>query len=601
MACATGAQAQEARLTLGGPLAGNPDVLSFGGGTWRVPKVMRLAQPGLEALGEGGTYRVALAWEILAEQIHADHTPDLLAAYPLNDFLQARAKAGGEIIVSLDATPLFLAQNPGAAAQADGPGWARSPIASEAEWALIAEHTVRHFNRLGVDPIIEVWNEPDHSLTGRIEDYIRLYRATTLGARRANRATRMAGPAVSDWTALTPDGRRYAEMFFAGAALTPVPQLGLSRLPVDVVTYHSFNRVPGQHHARVMRDIAGLTQRYGYAMPPVINSEWNIAATPPYPEGDLNGEFPGAAHVGASLIAMAKAGVSGQVFQMMVDPGDAGYHAGVLSLAGTPRAAYHAFDMADALSTGALIDVVSDSSVVTALAAQRDGQLRVLVAGFAPTDLMLIREAMERLSIAQPQLFHQLTKLPAQRMVGFFKGKGRPPSDDPQAAEALHIGRESFRTELARREIWRAGGQVTLALPRPMRLVSHQVIDRGTAPKGEDIRQLDAQTNKMLRDALTGAGAQLRALGVASPWIQTYAAELTQRVDGRGALARMPDSARAQLTPIDHGWSAPVVARLDAITQDQRARLDQPTKGPAASEHLFETRPYALHLLVFEP
>lgn len=592
--------AQQANLRVGGAENVSSKVFAFGGGVWRVPKVMRLAEPSLIALGEGGTYRAALAWEMLAKLSRPEDVTAILAAYPLNDFLAARAKAGGTIIVSLDATPLFLAQDKSARALADGPAWARAPIASEAQWAEIVRLTVRHFNKIGINPIIEVWNEPDHSLKGQFSDYIRLYRATTVGARKANSKTRLAGPALSDWTSTLPGGQRYAEAFFAAAAGTGAPSVGLSRLPIDAVTYHSFGRVPASHHARVMADIRRLAQAYGYRMPAVYNSEWNIAAEPPYPEGDLNGEFPGAAHIGASLIAMARAGLRGQTFQMMIDPGAKGYSAGVMTVAGSTRAAYHAFSLARPFVGSKVLNVSSDSDVVTAVATRRGGKLYVLVAAFAPTDLMLIRDAMEPVALERPAVFQELTKLPANAVKRFFGGNGRPPGASAAGQQALLEGRERFRAAQQRREAWRNGGQIVLSLPGAMQMTSYQLIDRSTAPKGNQVAQYDRKTNSQLKRDIERAAKEVQRLGLADQGVRDYLGELGERVDGRQALGRASGGVRAQIAPIDQSWATPTTQRIAGIAAGQAQALVQPVQGGRQQQVKLKTQPYALHLLVFQ-
>lgn len=579
----------QANLTLGGKLNANPRVFAFGGGVWRVPKVMRLAEPVLDALGQGGCTRAALAWELLARAGSPEQAAQILKSYPLNGYLAARAKAGGTIIITLDATPIHLAADRSAKKLADGPAWAKSPIASEQGWADLTAVIVRHFRALGINAYYEVWNEPDHALRGSVKDYLKLYRATVAGARRADKGARIMGPAVSDWGSVTPDGR-FAARFFEGAK-----QLGL---PINAVSYHSFNRVPANHHARVMADIRALARRTGHKMPPVFNTEWNIAAEPPYPEGDLNGEFPNAAHVGASLIGMAKAGLTGQVFQMMVDPGATGYHAGVLSVAGTPRAAYHAFALARPMTGGGLRDVSSDTSVITAVAAARGGKMQVLVAVFPPTDLMLIRDAMEDVAFGDPALFRSLSKLPANRLLSFFKGGGNNPAQGA-GASALEQGRARYRAALSAREGWRSGGRFTLTLPGAMRMAAHQVIDKSTAPSGGQVRAADAKTKSQLESALRALTPKLRNLGVAEAPVRAYGAELSERVDGRQALATAKGQLRADLAGLDQQWAAPAQQRLQALARQQASRLPVPVQSGSARSFTIATQPYALHLLTF--
>lgn len=579
-----------ARIDIGGEVSLPRAGFAFGGGVWRVPKVMRLAEPALADLGEGGTWRAALAWEVLAPARSLAEVEALLRAYPLNAFLTDRAQQGGTVIVTLDAMPRYLARETSDKRLGDGPLWARSALADEAGWADLTAAVVRHFRSLGIDAIYEVWNEPDHAFRGGIDDYMALYRATVAGARRVDGSARIAGPALSDWTAATDGGERWVAAFLTRAAA-----MGL---PVDVLTYHSFNRVPAAHHARVADEAARLLAQAGYGRRPLICSEWNIAAEPPYPEGDLNGNHAGAAHIGATLIAMARAGVGRQVFQMMVDPGTDGYSGGVLTAAGTPRAAFHAFAFAAEAARGTALDTRSSNGAVQALAFRRGGRTTVLVAVFPPTDLMLIRDAMEPLALADPAGFAALTAIPADRMRRHFLQAGRAPDLPPGPAAALAEGRARFEAARAETEGWRQGGSMILALPRPARLIGHRLIDQATGPAPRQILREDRATNRLLRDLLTRTGADLRGLlprGDAAA-IRAYGDALAARLDGRAELTK----AGPEVAAIDAAWIGPALERLAALRFAQAAALNQPVADVIASGFTLNTRAPALHLLTFE-
>ncbi|EEW24165.1 GH39 family glycosyl hydrolase [Rhodobacter ferrooxidans] len=576
-----------------------PTTFGFGGGVWRVPKVARLAEPLLTALGEGGTWRVALAWEVLAAAERPEDVTRLLQSYPLNDFLEARARAGGQIIVTLDAMPRFLARETGTKPLADGPLWARSATDDLAGWADVAERVARHFHGLGISAIYEVWNEPDHAFRGSLDDYVALYRATALGVLRADPGGRIAGPALSDWGSVI-HGERFVAGFLARAAATPLPELGLDRLPVDAVTYHAFSRVPGRHHARVLAEARGMLAAAGYGTVPLICSEWNVAAQPPYPEGDLNGTYPGAAHAAATMIAMAGAGLAGQVFQMAVDPGSAGYSAGVLTAAGTPRPVWHAFDMAaEAARLGPARAANSSDPVVQVAAFHGGSQLAVLLAVMPPTDLMLARDAMEPVAFDQPDVFSAIVAAGPESLAAFMFRNGEVPQGlSPAAVAALKAGREVLRTDQAAREPWRNGGTVHLVLPEPMQLVSHRVLDASTAATPESIAQSDRDTNTALRDLLGLAEHALRdQMTTANETsLRRYGDALAQRLDGRAELA-----GNAALAQIDQEWVVPVQTRLADLLAAQRARTVRPVTDASDQKTLdLAVEPYSVHLLLFQ-
>lgn len=585
-----------ATVSLGEPLEAEAP-MAFGGGVWRVPKVARVAEPALLALGEGGTWRAALAWEVLAAARSPEDVTRLLQDYPLNGFLADRAAAGGRIIITLDAMPRFLARERSDEKLADGPLWARSATDDLAGWADVVFRVAEHFRSLGIDATYEVWNEPDHSFRGGIEDYMALYRATVLGARRADPQARIAGPALSDWTAAI-DGERWVAAFLRRAAETPLPDLGLDRLPVDALTYHSFNRVPGRHHARVADEARALLARYGYDAE-LICSEWNVAAEPPYPEGDLNGTWPGAVHAGATLIAMAEAGVQAQVFQMAVDPGTQGYSAGVLTAAGTPRPVWQAFDMAQEAARGTAFAAASDDGVVSALAFRDGDRLAVLLAVFPPTDLMLARDSMEPVALTDPVLFATITRAGTPALADYFLRGGAMPEMPPDAAAALKAGRAAFVADQAAREVWRSGGTVRLLLPGPARLVAHRVLDETTAIPADKVARADDRTNALLRDLLGQVETDLRALMADGKGADArrYGDALADRLDGRDVLT----GADPALVDVDRSWIEPAQARLLDLAEEQRRQtvLAVADSAPSA-EVTLAVRPYSLHLLVFE-
>lgn len=571
--------------------------VAFGGGVWRVPKVARLAEPSLLALGEGGTWRAALAWEVLAAARNLEEVSELLRAYPLNGFLADRAAAGGEIMITLDAMPRFLARERSEAKLADGPVWARSAPADLDGWSDVVSRIVSHFQSLGIDAIYEVWNEPDHSFRGGIDDYMALYRATVLGARRVDPDARIAGPSLSDWTASI-DGERWVAAFLRRAAKMPLPELGMDRLPVDALTYHSFNRVPGRHHARVAEEARALLAANGYDAA-LICSEWNVAAEPPYPEGDLNGTWPGSAHAGATLIAMTEAGIAGQVFQMAVDPGSEGYSAGVLTAAGTPRPVWHAFDIAAAAALGLVLDLSSDDEVVSALAFRHSNKVSVFLAVFPPTDLMLARDAMESVALDDPKLFAEILGAGTQSLAGYFLDGQEMPDVSEPAAQALQSGRKAFVADQAKREGWRDGGTVRVVLPSAMRLAEHRVLDETTAISAKEISRQDAQTNALLRELLGRTEAYLRALIANGQSVDArrYGDALANRLDGRDVL----DINNTVLSEIDRAWVEPVQERLWGMIVDQRERTGVAVRGAELAKVLdIRVRPYSLHLLIFE-
>ena len=174
--------------------------------------------------------------------------------------------------------------------------------------------------------------------------YVDLYGASVTGGRRADVKARFAGPALSDWLSPTTGSGLFLPAFLAEA--------GRRGLPVDAITCtHSIASRSLLRPRRAPHPPMGLGRGDDRAVPLIVD-EWNIAATPPYPEGDLNASEAGAAFVAASLIAINRHGLGPQAFQMIADPGQPGYSGGAFTVAGLPRPSLPVFESAGRCRAG---------------------------------------------------------------------------------------------------------------------------------------------------------------------------------------------------------------------------------------------------------
>jgi glycosyl hydrolase family 39 (putative alpha-L-iduronidase) len=283
-----------------------------------------------------------------------------------------------------------------------------SPPSDYDRWSDVVEAVVRHFNgKLGLDAYYEAWNEPNYYYYGTTDQFMNQYYHSVVGARRADPRARIGGPGISEFlgasTALAPatdaekvriatlalEQRFLFRQFLEQASKTPVPELGLARLPVDFFSWHGFYFDPARYYAAVVPYVRDALSQAGYPRStPIVNSEWNIAPVPPYPEGDLNATQVGAAYAAASLIAMNEAGVDAQSFQMYLDPGGQGYYGGVFTASGIPRANFHAFSLFSRLR-GQQVRVTSSDPWVKATAFVDGDTAYVLVASYVPTRKMI--------------------------------------------------------------------------------------------------------------------------------------------------------------------------------------------------------------------
>ena len=585
-----------------------PPIFQFGGGVWRVPKVMPwVAQDMLDLPGRGGTYRAALAWEVLAESRDLADIEHRLKAYALNDFLKQVAARGGDVIISLDGMPKWLAADKSEKKMADGPAWAKSTPASGEGWRDVVEVVVRHFNgALGIDAIYEVWNEPDWSLRGSVGQYLDLYRWSVIGAKRGAADARMAGPALSDWSSPGVAGTDFFfQSFFNYAARTKAPEVGLNHLPIDAVTWHSFYRDHTVSYALAAQQVRTWLQASGYpGKPLLIVDEWNIAsAEPPYPEGDINGGYAGAVHVAAALIAMNDAGIDRQTFQMMVDPGSQGYSGGAFTPAGVARPSFNAFRKL-AEMRGSQLSVQSSQKWVRVAAFADTKQVHVLIAVAPPSDNMLVRGIFESLPVDDSNLYQELKRVPKEALASFvLKNANLPRNLSPALTEMLQRGRDRFLADRQARETWKNGVSLHIALDPSLGIksnVQHSVIDRSHAG---DAALVDRQSNELggiLRSGFERAQQDLNAATLQPEAKKRYMQAIEDGIDRRAVIANADPTSQAILQKADRA--------LAADFEMQRANLDRATLGNLAADTValqgsafdLKSEAVALHYLVFD-
>lgn len=388
-----------------------PRSFGFSGNVWVVPPSFDVAV-GSRTLGmpTEGITRVSLGDSILEHATSLDDLRKRLEQFALNDFLLGYAARGGRVMLILDGTPLWLSSNSDTS-RVEGPNQPRfrmSPPRDYRGWSDVVQAIVQHFNgKLGLDAYYEAWNEPSYYYYGTTGQFMQQYYYSVLGARRADPKALVGGPGTSEFlgagTAAAPQDladavrlltlslqqRFFFRQFLEQAAATPVPELGLARLPVDFFSWHAFYFDPARYYGVVVPYVRDALEQAGYPRStPMLTTEWNIAPLPPYAEGDINANHVDAAYVAASLIAMNEAGVEGQSFQMYMDPGVDGYYGGMLTSAGIARANFHAFSLFAGLR-GRQVSVTTGDPWVKATAFVDAGKAYVLVASYVPTRKMI--------------------------------------------------------------------------------------------------------------------------------------------------------------------------------------------------------------------
>lgn len=589
-------------------------LLGFGGGVWHTPRVMPVLAPRMLELTRPGLLRPALAWEVLAASDGPDDIPRRLREYRLNAFLKAYKARGGEILVCLDAMPRWLAADRSDKRLADGPAWAKSPPRDYDAWRKLVQQVVQHFNgELGLDARYEVWNEPDHAWAGTLDQYLQLYRATAAGALAADPKAKVGGPALSDWSATGPRGTRggaaggfFFQRLFDYAARTPLPELGRRRLPVDFVSWHSFYRDPARHYEFIAPQLRGWLRAAGFpAETPLIVSEWNIAAEPPYPEGDLNGSHVGAAYVVSNVLAMHRNGVDRQVFQMLVDPGAKGYSGGAFTPAGLPRANFQAFRLLSMIQ-GRDIATSSSDPWVSSLAAEDGSRLYVLVSCFVPTERTLMRSTTEQLPARHPELTDRLAQHGSEPLVAFFRSReparaARPGEPDPAP---LVQARDVYQRELQKARQWPAAQALEIRLPagfRPRRQVLRYAIDARRSPSASTLQAADDEIQAALVREAQASMQDLRSRDLGPDALQEFENGLRASF-GSGPIAGPPATQQALRAEFDR-LHALLARLLDAKMSSPAFSLwSERFEGAALETGRLRTEllPNSVQLFVFE-
>lgn len=588
------ARAAEVAITIQGePGAAPPAVYAFGAGVWRVPRVQRWLAPRLAGMRRPGLYRAALAWEVLAASRDAADLEARLKAYPLNAFLAEHKRRGGEVIITLDAMPRWLAANASDKPLPDGPAWAKSAPRDLGGWAGLVEKVVRHFDgELGLGALYEVWNEPDWSFPG-FEAYMDLYQASAQGARRANPGARLAGPALSD--SFSP-ARKGEASFFLKRFLQEARQRGL---PVSAVTWHVFYRDPSRYYDLAAPIIRTWLGEAGFPREtPLIVDEWNIVAEPPYAEGDLNASASGAANVASSLIAMARNGIRRQSFQMIADPGRPGYSGGAFTLAGLPRAPAQAFRLFDRLD-GQALAVQTGSPWVSAVAYARGSRLQVLVSVLVPSDGMILRSAFETLATSDLPALRELQAADRNTMARHLLKDGPRPPLGAAGARALDQTMPEVQEIRRARNAFAGGLDLMIRLPetwRGARVTRYEVLDKRSLLGSGEAEGFGKRIQGSLVAAAPAAKRELESAGLRPEEMKRWGDE----------VGKAPRTA----SPIDPPRIREAYGRADAvfggetagILQEISASIDRRALrsiGQALPASL-RSEPQAVHLIELE-
>ncbi len=147
------------------------------------------------------------------------------------------------------------------------------------QWSKLVYETIKHFNKdLGLYIYYELWNEPN-SLDfwlGTKEEFLKLYKFFVLGERRADPKAKVGGPTVSGpKTAIgskTKKSKPFLYDFIEYSDSEKIPELGLSRLPIDFLVWHQFNSDPHNGWGKFVNQIGGTLKKFNYNQKGIFHS-----------------------------------------------------------------------------------------------------------------------------------------------------------------------------------------------------------------------------------------------------------------------------------------------------------------------------------------
>ena len=329
-----------------------------------------------------------------------------LPSLPTTQWLSEVSRRGGQPVIALMEVPVWLRQS--------GHGDANYRLPRDWEgWATYVEATVRFYNRqLHLDAEYVLWDEPDLAMfwKGATEDdYFKLYQYTVLGARRADPQAKVGGPATSWYAAHGPgsDGKQpMMKRFIEFCAKTPMPEVGLKKLPVDFVVWHQFDTHaqgdPMQYLIPVEQIREWLKQGGYDSTTPLILGSWNswlnFGKDPNELSPERDHEF-AAAYVVHALVEMDRAGISQHSFFNLFEnwqwnslaQGRRGQEFsgkeffggfGLVNRNGIVKPVFNAFK-ALSLLEGMRVRVTSNDPYLSVLASSAQGVAYVLVGNFS--------------------------------------------------------------------------------------------------------------------------------------------------------------------------------------------------------------------------
>jgi hypothetical protein len=273
-------------------------------------------------------------------------------------------------------------------------------------WAHMMQDVAAALADAGLEMAYITYHEPEPPWGLRTaQQYFDFHRASVLGIKRADPAALVgtfgATGAIDDEvkkdsvTGLTLSANPMMYDFIEYSSRTPLPEVGLTRLPIDFVNWHIFHKLPS---AVAWRNAIAPGQQWlaelGYdAAVPFYPGDWNLwDNVPTYLPGTLSQDTEvAAAYVVASVIAMDAAGIEWHSLDFDVDVwgknADTEFEGRwpLFTHGFVTKAAYNALRMISLFEATERVAIASPDPFLSAVAGRAaDGRVFVLAANFVP-------------------------------------------------------------------------------------------------------------------------------------------------------------------------------------------------------------------------
>ena len=360
--------------------------------------------------------QMEFSWDSYPELLQPESLKEFVNRLPssnLTQWVKRTNDLGGECLIRLMPVPKWLwsknerFRNPPS-------GWDkgfRNPPKDYLGWAKFVESIVDYYNnQLHIDARYVVWDEPDNFWEGTEQDYLELYKYSVLGVKKANKQAKIGGPATGFLEGKINKGAATMPLvhnFIGYCSRTSLPELGLSRLPIDFLAWHVFDTgpiSPGRYDVEVGR-VKKWLKEFGYDADMEMNiGSWNALLNYPSigPWGRDN-EFL-AAYIVSSVFAMDRAGIQRHIFFNLFEDwiktdkktefiGELG----LLTRNYVIKPSYNAFKALGVLR-GEMLDVKFDDPFLSAVISMDERNMYLLISNFITPDEMLIRSARDILN-----------------------------------------------------------------------------------------------------------------------------------------------------------------------------------------------------------